>query len=63
VTALFDAIRSTLDRERVELVELDLDVNAPEFAHAMVDWLRSRLPSPTSPLTTSRRVPGMTRPS
>lgn len=44
--ALFDAIRSTLDQERVELIELDLDVNAPEFAQAMVDWLRSRLPSP-----------------
>jgi uncharacterized protein (UPF0261 family) len=37
--ALFDAIRSTLDRSRVELVELDLDVNDPAFAAAMVDKL------------------------
>jgi uncharacterized protein (UPF0261 family) len=39
--ALFDAIRSTLDRDRVELVELDLDVNDPAFAAAMVDKLHS----------------------
>jgi uncharacterized protein (UPF0261 family) len=33
--ALFGAIRQHLDRERVELVELDLHVNDPEFAAAM----------------------------
>lgn len=37
--ALFDAIRSTLDRSRVELVELDLDVNDPAFAAAMAGKL------------------------
>lgn len=37
--ALFDAIRSTLDRTRVELIELDLDVNDPAFAAAMVEKL------------------------
>ncbi|HEY8457190.1 MAG TPA: Tm-1-like ATP-binding domain-containing protein [Actinopolymorphaceae bacterium] len=39
--ALFDAIRSTLDRSRVELVELDLDINDPAFAAAMADKLDS----------------------
>ena len=39
--ALFDAIRSHLDRGAVELVELDLDVNDPAFAAAMVDKLDS----------------------
>jgi uncharacterized protein (UPF0261 family) len=33
--ALFAAIRSTLDRSRVELVELDLEINDPAFAAAM----------------------------
>ncbi|HEY6739355.1 MAG TPA: Tm-1-like ATP-binding domain-containing protein [Actinopolymorphaceae bacterium] len=37
--ALFDAIRSHLDRSRVELRELDLDVNDPAFAAAMADTL------------------------
>jgi uncharacterized protein (UPF0261 family) len=37
--ALFDAIRSTLDRERVELVELD--VNDPAFAAATVEKLHT----------------------
>lgn len=37
--ALFEAIRSGLDRDRVELVELDLDINDPAFAAAMVDRL------------------------
>lgn len=37
--ALFGAIRDTLDRTRVELVELDLDVNDPAFAIAMADKL------------------------
>lgn len=39
--SLFDAIRSTVDRERVELVELSFDVNDPAFAAAMVDKLHS----------------------
>ena len=39
--ALFDAIRGTLDQDRVELVELDLDVNDPAFAAAMVEKLDS----------------------
>lgn len=34
--ALFDAIRSELDRDRVELVEMDTDVNDPAFAAAAV---------------------------
>jgi uncharacterized protein (UPF0261 family) len=33
--ALFDAIRTHLDRGTVELVELDMDVNDPRFAQAM----------------------------
>jgi uncharacterized protein (UPF0261 family) len=37
--ALFDAIRARLDRGRVELVELDTDINDPEFAHAMATAL------------------------
>lgn len=37
--ALFDAIRSNLDRDRVELLELDLDVNDPAFTTAMVTKL------------------------
>ncbi|MQA82765.1 MAG: UPF0261 family protein, partial [Streptosporangiales bacterium] len=39
--ALFDAIRSSLDRSRVELVEIDTDVNDPEFATAMADRLEA----------------------
>lgn len=38
--ALFDAIRTTLDRDRVRLVEMDTDINDPAFATAMVDTLR-----------------------
>jgi uncharacterized protein (UPF0261 family) len=37
--ALFAAVREGLDRERVELVELDLDVNDPAFAEAMAERL------------------------
>jgi uncharacterized protein (UPF0261 family) len=37
--ALFEALRAGLDRERVELVELDLDVNDPAFAEAMAERL------------------------
>lgn len=41
--ALFDAIRATLDRSRVDLVELDLHVNDPAFAQAMTDRLLADL--------------------
>jgi len=37
--ALFDAIRTGLDRNRVELVEMDLPINDPVFAGAMVEKL------------------------
>jgi uncharacterized protein (UPF0261 family) len=37
--ALFGAIRAGLDRERVQLVELDLDINAAPFATAMAEQL------------------------
>jgi uncharacterized protein (UPF0261 family) len=37
--ALFTAIRTTIDRDRVELAELDVDINDPAFASAMVDRL------------------------
>jgi len=46
--ALFDAIRSTLDRSRVDLVELDLDVNDPAFAAAMADTLDGFLTAGTA---------------
>lgn len=39
--ALFDAIRQNLDLDRVELTELDLDINDPEFAEAMTEKLVS----------------------
>jgi uncharacterized protein (UPF0261 family) len=41
--ALFDAIRETVDRSRVELVELDLHINDPAFADAMADRLLADL--------------------
>jgi uncharacterized protein (UPF0261 family) len=41
--ALFDAIRAELDRSRVELVELDLNINEPAFADAMADRLLAML--------------------
>jgi uncharacterized protein (UPF0261 family) len=41
--ALFDAIRATLDRQKVELVELDLNINDPAFADAMTDRLVAML--------------------
>ena len=41
--ALFEAIRRHLDRGRVELVELELHVNDPAFADAMVDRLLAML--------------------
>jgi uncharacterized protein (UPF0261 family) len=37
--ALFAALREGLDRDRVELVELDTDVNDPAFAEAMAERL------------------------
>jgi uncharacterized protein (UPF0261 family) len=41
--ALFNAIRANLDRSKVELVELDLDVNDPAFADAMTTRLLGML--------------------
>jgi len=41
--ALFGAIRANLDRSKVELVELDLAINDPAFADAMVDRLQKML--------------------
>lgn len=41
--ALFDAIRANLDRSRVDLVELDLNINDPAFADAMSDRLLAAL--------------------
>ena len=41
--ALFGAIRTNLDRSKVELVELDLAINDPAFADAMVDRLQKML--------------------
>lgn len=42
-TALFDAVRETVDRDRVELHELDTEINAPEFADAMVQRLEAMM--------------------
>jgi uncharacterized protein (UPF0261 family) len=41
--ALFGAIRANLDRSKVELVELDLNINDPAFADAMADRLLEML--------------------
>ncbi len=41
--ALFDALRKNLDRSKVELVELDMAINDPAFADAMVDRLQKML--------------------
>ena len=41
--ALFDAIRANVDRSKVELVELDLDVNDPAFSDAMTTRLLEML--------------------
>jgi uncharacterized protein (UPF0261 family) len=41
--ALFDALRKNLDRSKVELVELDMAINDPAFADAMVDRLQAML--------------------
>lgn len=40
--ALFDAVRAAVGPD-VEVVELDLDVNDPAFADAMVDWLDAKV--------------------
>jgi uncharacterized protein (UPF0261 family) len=45
--ALFDAVRTHLDPGRVELVELDMDVNDPRFARAMATALDEQLATPT----------------
>lgn len=37
--ALFDALRHNLNRQRVELIELDLHINDPAFAQAVADQL------------------------
>jgi uncharacterized protein (UPF0261 family) len=37
--ALFDALREHLDRDRVEVREIDAQVNDPAFATAMADRL------------------------
>jgi uncharacterized protein (UPF0261 family) len=41
--ALFDALRKHLDRSKVDLVELDMPINDPAFADAMVDRLQAML--------------------
>jgi uncharacterized protein (UPF0261 family) len=41
--ALFDALRRTLDPTKVQLVELDLNINDPAFADAMADRLLAML--------------------
>ena len=41
--ALFDALRANLDRSRVDLVEIDANVNDPAFADAMADRLLAEL--------------------
>ena len=41
--ALFAALRQELDRERVELIELDLHINDDEFALAMAKKLVAML--------------------
>ena len=41
--ALFEALRRDLDRSKVELIELDLNINDPAFADAMADRLLAML--------------------
>jgi uncharacterized protein (UPF0261 family) len=41
--ALFQALRDHINREKVELVELDLHINDPEFADAMAARLLNML--------------------
>lgn len=52
--ALFGAIREGLDRDRVELHELDLDVNDPKFAEMMVDRLTQELGASARSTTAGR---------
>ncbi|SDS14330.1 Tm-1-like ATP-binding domain-containing protein [Microlunatus soli] len=42
--ALFDSIRTGLDRDRVDLVEVDTDINDPTVARLMTDILSGYLP-------------------
>ena len=44
--ALFEAVRHHLDRSRVELVELDANINDPSFADALATRLLSMLQRP-----------------
>lgn len=37
--ALFDSIRENIDTSKVEVIELDMNLNDPEFSHAMVEKL------------------------
>jgi uncharacterized protein (UPF0261 family) len=46
--ALFDALRTNLDRSKVDLVELDAHINDPAFADALADRLLAQLASPAS---------------
>ncbi len=41
--ALFDALRAHLDRSKVDLVEIDANINDPAFADAMADRLLAEL--------------------
>ena len=41
--ALFQALRENLDSSKVELVELDADINDPTFSGAMADRLLEML--------------------
>ena len=52
--ALFAALRATLDRSKVELVELDLHIDDPGFADAMADRLLAMLGG-ARPAATRRR--------
>lgn len=46
-TALFDAIRLGLAASTVDLVEIDADINNPQFADAAVAWLHSAITTST----------------
>ena len=46
-TALFDALRAHLDRDRVRLVELDAHLNDPAFSKAIAERLLEDLGTPT----------------
>ncbi len=47
--ALFEAIRRHLDRSKVELIELDMPINDPAFADAMVEKLTAMLAETPAP--------------